>query len=163
MHGQLEKQSVQSSVLLAPSGSPLNVTSQTLDSTSILVMWDEVPAVLRNGIITKYEVEYNHTAYSDADSSTQTINTSDQTTVLVDLHEYTEYHIRVRAYTNVGAGPYSNQTVSITLQDSKSMSVLPSIKMIPFGIRTNITTRKHTSHSYFAHFSLCYLGSSTIS
>ena len=95
------------------------MTSETLDSTSILVTWDEVPAVLRNGIITKYEVEYNYTAYSNAESSTQTRNTSDQMTVLVNLHEYTEYHIRVRAYTKVGAGPYSNQIMSITLQDSE--------------------------------------------
>ena len=80
--------------------------------------------MLRNGIITKYEVEYNHTAYSDTDSSTQTRNTSDQMIVLVNLHEYTEYHIRVRAYTKVGAGPYSNQTMSITLQDSEFFLIL---------------------------------------
>ena len=111
--------------------------------------------MLRNGIIIKYEVEYHHTAYSDTDSSTQTRNTSDQTIVLVDLHEYTEYHIRVRAYTKVGAGPYSNQTMSITLQNSKSISIYSWMKLIYFGIRTNITTRKRTSHSYLTHFSLC--------
>jgi hypothetical protein len=104
----------------APSGPPLNVTSQTVSSSSILVTWDEVPAVQRNGIITKYEVQYNHTAYRSSDRSTQTEDTQDQKIemiVLVGLHEYTEYLIQVRAHTIVGHGPYSTQTVSITLQD----------------------------------------------
>ena len=99
------------------------MTSQTVSSSSIQVMWDEVPAVQRNGIITKYEVQYNHTAYSSSDSSTQTEQTSNQTIVLVGLHEYTEYLIQVRAHTIVGHGPYSNHTVSITLQDSKLCSI----------------------------------------
>ena len=82
-------------------------------------MWDEVPAVERNGIITHYEVEYNHTAYSDSDISSQTQETEDMVLVLVGLHEYTEYYIRVRAYTIEGPGPYSNQTASLTLQERK--------------------------------------------
>ena len=102
------------------------MTSQTVSSSSILVTWDEVPAVQRNGIITKYEVQYNHTAYSSSDSSTQTEDTQDQKIemiVLVGLHEYTEYLIQVRAHTIVGHGPYSTQNVSITLQDSKLCSI----------------------------------------
>ena len=82
-------------------------------------MWDEVPAVERNGIITHYEVEYNHTAYSDSDISSQTQETEDMVLVLVSLHEYTEYYIRVRAYTIGGPGPYSYQTASLTLQERK--------------------------------------------
>ena len=106
-------------IYTAPSAAPLNVTSHTLSSTSIQVMWGEVPAVERNGIITHYEVEYSHTAYGDSDISSQTQESEDMVLVLVGLHEYTEYYIRVRAYTVEGPGPYSNQTASLTLQERK--------------------------------------------
>ena len=148
----------------APSGPPLNVTSQTLSSSSILVTWDKVPAVQRNGIITKYEVEYNHTAYSSSDSSTQTKNTSDTMIVLVNLHEYTEYLIHVRAYTSVGHGPFSNQTVSTTQQDSK----LCCIKYCTFVksfcyFRTRYTSRESKSLLSLLYLSQCLLGLCTTS
>ena len=84
-----------------------------------------MPALERNGIITKYQVEYNQTAFSSVDSSLLVfVDEPTLMTTLVDLHEYTEYVIRVRAYTSEGPGPYSNETVSTTLQDSKCIEPL---------------------------------------
>ena len=108
----------------APSGSPVNVVSQTESSTSINVTWDEVPAVERNGNITHYEVEYSHTNFDDANRIIKQLlsDEANRTVVLDSLHEFTEYRIRVRAYTKAGFGPYSNQTTSITFQDSELTS-----------------------------------------
>ena len=80
--------------------------------------WEPVPATDQNGVITQYEVEYNQTTFSEV--SMYNITTVDSTTLMVDLtglEEYVEYSIRVRAYTSVGAGPYSNVVVETTLED----------------------------------------------
>lgn len=105
--------------IAAPSAPPLNVSSLTLSSTTVQVSWDEVPAVERNGIISGYQVEYNQTTFTA--NMSQRMNTSELSITLQSLHEYTTYTISVRAFTSAGmlAGPFSNETVATTLQDSK--------------------------------------------
>ena len=91
-----------------------------ISSTAIQVTWEEVPAIDQNGIITRYEVEYNQTTFSGA--TTYNTTTVDSSTFMVDLtglEEYVEYSIRVRAYTSVGAGPYSDTVNVITSEDGK--------------------------------------------
>ena len=96
------------------------MNSVTLSMLAIQVMWDEVPIIGRNGIITRYEVEYNQTAFSEVASSLlESVDAPTLMKTLNNLHEYTEYSIRVRAYTVKGPGPYSNTTLATTLQDSK--------------------------------------------
>ena len=102
----------------APSAPPVNVTSHSLSSTSIRVLWDEVPVTERNGIVTGYEVEYRQMTFSSIEV-TQTMETEELSITLPDLQEYTEYSIRVRAYTSEGPGPYSNETVTLTHEDSE--------------------------------------------
>ena len=102
----------------APSASPVNVTSHSLSSTSIRVLWDKVPVAERNGIVTSYEVEYRQTTFSSIEGS-QNVETAAQSITLPGLQEYTEYFIQVRAYTIEGPGPYSNETVTVTHEDSK--------------------------------------------
>ena len=55
--------------------------------------------------------------------NTFTINTTNLSITLMDLEEYVEYNISVRAYTSVGPGPY---TVGInrTSEDGKFSRVL---------------------------------------
>ena len=80
--------------------------------------WDLVPTIDQNGVITQYEVEYNQTTFSEISMYNTTIVNS--TTLLVDLtglEEYVVYSIRVRAYTSVGAGPYSDVVMERTQQD----------------------------------------------
>ena len=56
---------------------------------------------------------------------------------LTDLEEYVEYNISVRAYTSVGAGPYSNEQTIQTLEDGKfnddgnrlCLALLPSTQL----------------------------------
>ena len=94
------------------------MTTTSISSTVIEVSWDLVPIIDQNGVITQYEVEYNQTTFSEV--SLYNTTTVDSTTLMVDLtglEEYVEYSIRVRAYTSVGAGPYSNVVVETTLED----------------------------------------------
>ena len=96
------------------------MNSVNLSTTAIQVTWDEVPVIGRNGIITRYEVEYNQTAFSEVASSLlESVDAPTLMKTLNSLHEYTEYSIRVRAYTVKGPGPYSNTTLATTMQDSK--------------------------------------------
>lgn len=68
-------------------------------------MWDEVPAIHRNGIITLYEIEYSQTGESEKNNVT--VEGDQQVLNLSMLEDFGTYRIRVRAYTSVGPGPYS--------------------------------------------------------
>ena len=95
-----------------------------ISSTAIRVSWDPVTAIDQNGVITRYEVEYNQTRFSEV--SMYNTTTVDSTTLMVDLtglEEYVEYSIRVRAYTSVGAGPYSDVVTITTNEDCKKINV----------------------------------------
>ena len=104
-----------------PASSPENVTVLVDSSTTIEVMWDIVPPIDQNGIITMYEVMYQPLETFNGNISTQTMNVSgtEMSVFLIELQEYVNYTISVRAYTSVGAGPYSNEVTVMTLEDSK--------------------------------------------
>ena len=90
-----------------------------VSSTEILVTWDPVPAIDQNGIITTYEVLYQPMeTFNDTISSNLMI--SNQTSILIaDLQESVLYNISVRAYTSVGEGPFSEEVLAMTFEDSK--------------------------------------------
>ena len=101
----------------------------TINSTAILVSWQDVPAISQNGIITQYEVEYNQSRFAQVPMSDTTIVNASQLTVeLTDLEEDVEYSIRVRAYTSVGPGPFSADVMNRTFEDGRfdlvSLSVI---------------------------------------
>ena len=94
----------------------MTVFAENITSTSIRVSWEEVPAIDQNGVITQYEVEYNQSTF-DSVPTTQNIIVNSTMTVLTGLEEYVEYSIRVRAYTSVGPGPYSDVVTVTTNED----------------------------------------------
>ena len=100
-----------------PSSPPTNVSVVDVTSTSITITWDEVPAIDRNGIITEYEVEYNQSTFDINTTQTVIVNSSSTMVQLTALHEYVNYSIQVRAYTDVGFGPYSDDIYERTLED----------------------------------------------
>ena len=109
-----------SPLLLVPNAPPDNVQALTSSSTTILVTWDPVPEIDRNGIVTQYEVEFNQSTFTDISSSNLiTTNGSVLIVELQRLEEYTEYSVRVRAYTSVGPGPFSVTVVTRTLEDGE--------------------------------------------
>ena len=103
--------------ILEPDGAPQNVQGQNSSSTSILVMWDEVPADQQNGIITGYNITYQ--SQTENDNGTVQVNGSVRQTELTNLKEYVNYNITVLAFTVRGDGPASVPIVVRTDQDSK--------------------------------------------
>ena len=104
-----------------PAESPDNVRVMTVSSTSIYVTWDIVPPIDQNGIITMYEVMYQPLETFNGNISTNTINLTNMSVLLTDLQEFVNYTISVRAYTSVGAGPYSDEVTVLTLEDGKEL------------------------------------------
>ena len=106
----------------APTSPPANVVAMTASSTSIDVMWYEVPPIDQNGVIMAYEITYtpleNFTGVIGINSTN--VSGSDLSVSLVGLQEYVNYSIQVRAYTSEGPGPYSTPVIQLTLEDSKS-------------------------------------------
>ncbi len=91
-------------------------------STTIIVTWDIVPPVDQNGIITMYEVLYEPLKTFGGAIQTQTRNVSGTETsvVLMDLEEFVNYSISVRAYTSVGEGPFSDEVTEKTDTDGNN-------------------------------------------
>jgi len=85
-----------------------------------MVTWDPVSEIDRNGIITQYEVELNQSTFNEISTSNLTATIGPQLMVeLEGLEEYVEYSVRVRAYTRVGPGPFSDAVMNGTLEDGK--------------------------------------------
>ena len=104
-----------------PASPPENVTVLVNSSTTIEVTWDIVPPIDQNGIITMYEVMYQPLETFNGNISTQTMNVSgtEMSVILMELQEFVNYTISVRAYTSVRAGPYSDEVTVMTFEDSK--------------------------------------------
>ena len=119
-----------------PASPPANVNAVNI-STAIRVTWEEVPAIDWNGIITQYEVEYNQSTFSGATMyNTTTVDSSTFMVDLTGLEEYVEYSIRVRAYTSVGAGPYSDAVLERTQEDGEVVVYIYLSYSTGTGLRT---------------------------
>ena len=97
--------------------------------TSVIVSWKEIFAIDRNGNITHYEVEYINILLSGVQIN-NTI-TVDSTVLMVNLtgnEAYAEYSVRVRAYTSVGVGPYSDAVMKATHKNG--LGVVDKISII---------------------------------
>ena len=82
--------------------------------------WEHIPSIAENGIITQYEIEFNQTTFDEVSmNNVTTVSSSTFDNILSALEEYVNYSIRVRAYTSVGPGPYSDAIYETTLQDRK--------------------------------------------
>ena len=89
-------------------------------STKVLVSWEEVPDIDKNGIIVEYEVLYEPQETFDGLilSSSKSVNSTELSTYLTGLQEFVNYNISVRALTSIGPGPYSEERLAMTLEDS---------------------------------------------
>ena len=113
---------------LEPSDSPQDITVETTSPTRIKVNWNPVPAGHRNGIIEGYKIIYR--ALPSGSNITKTINGNNEQqqqqqqqqttlTTLYHLNEFTNYSIRILAFTSKGDGPLSAAKVIETKEDSK--------------------------------------------
>ena len=80
-------------------------------------MWNEVPAVEQNGIITGYTITYK--SQTENDNGNVQVNGFVRQTELTNLKEYVNYNITVFASTVKGDGLASDPTVVRTDQDGK--------------------------------------------
>ena len=84
-----------------------------------------MPPDTPNGIIIQYEVQYN------VNSTTSLVNFTDTLMGTVErLSPGTIYTLQIRAYTRVGAGPFSNSITVMTLPERKLQIHLYSIIVI---------------------------------
>ncbi len=104
---------------LEPATPPVNVTATATSPRSISVMWENVLEIDQNGIITMYEVLSQPLETFDGAIMMQTMNVTERSADLTDLEEFVNYNISVRAYTNEGAGPYSEEMTVMIPEDSK--------------------------------------------
>ena len=101
--------------LPVPGSPPENVTAMAESSTTIAVMWEEVPPIDQNGVITMYEVMYTplETFRGTLESNSTIVSGSDLSLNLTGLEEYVNYTISVRAFTIVGP---SNGSIIVTAE-----------------------------------------------
>ena len=131
-------------LLLEPSSSPQSVQASAKNSTSVSISWAAVGNEQRNGIIKGYKVIYQ--ALPDGRNVTRFVNISDenqgteQDLTLGDLVKFTNYSIRVLAFTVVGDGPPSEVKIVQTQQDSKLYSSCKILKIILMLSVQNILT-----------------------
>ena len=100
-------------LLVVPSAPPTITEALVITPTEVRVSWAQVDPIHQNGIITVYEVDYQPMNDFGVEGVSQ-VNTTATTIVLIDLHESVQYSITVRAFTSVGAGPFSNPVASVT-------------------------------------------------
>ena len=85
-------------------------------------MWDEVPAVEQNGIITGYTITYK--SQTENDSGNVSAGPNDRQKELTGLKEFVKYNITVFASTVKGDGPASAPVIVVrTGEDSKYIFV----------------------------------------
>ena len=101
--------------LLAPSGTPENITAIALSSDSMLLIWDPPLLENRNGPILAYNLTVTDQITGLVIQSSVLLNTS---AVVYSLQPFSVYNFTLSARTSVGYGP--SETVSqITLQDGE--------------------------------------------
>ena len=103
-----------------PSLPPANVSAFATSFASLKIVWDEVPAIHRNGNITMYEIEYTPEGDDDVETSLIVVGSDESDLELNVLPDFRIYLIRVRAYTELGAGPYSD-TIEVLLEENGMM------------------------------------------
>ena len=108
---------------IAPTGAPVNVTVNVINSSSISIGWVKPIKSVLHGNLVRYDVEYRRVVCSESDpvsvsdgswKSIKVANTS-VSMQIGSLVFWSCYEVRMRAVT-VGDGPYSNITDMRTME-----------------------------------------------
>ncbi|XP_037883994.1 tyrosine-protein phosphatase Lar isoform X4 [Glossina fuscipes] len=97
-----------------PGGPPSNITVRFQTPDVVCVTWEPPTREHRNGIITRYDVQFHKKIDHGLGSER---NMTLRKAVFTNLEENTEYIFRVRAYTKQGAGPFSEKILIETERD----------------------------------------------
>ena len=104
------------------------MTGHNTSSTSILVVYGDVPAFDQNGIIKNYTITYR--SLTEGHNGSAIAGPSDRQKELTNLREYVDYEITVLASTSKGDGPQSSPILVSTDEDSKYCSFPNRLSMI---------------------------------
>ena len=143
------------SFFLVPSLPPQNVQLQVMSATEISVRWMEVPPLHENGIVEIYEVLYQ--PLQSYDRTQQHINTSNLSILLENLHEFANYSIQVRTYTNVGPGSYSDQQIIQTNETGNDYTCIHFIHLT-----FNISSSGFSTSWYHSYSPISNINSSSM-
>ncbi|XP_025423992.1 Down syndrome cell adhesion molecule-like protein Dscam2 isoform X3 [Sipha flava] len=100
-----------------PSSHPLDVHCLPLGSQTLQMSWKHPEPQHWNGVIQGYVVTYDSIDRDD-DIEIGSRRTSSLTIVLTGLHKYTNYTLKVAAYTRIGTGENSESITCCTDQDA---------------------------------------------
>ncbi|XP_053153938.1 receptor-type tyrosine-protein phosphatase delta isoform X37 [Hemicordylus capensis] len=89
-----------------PSGFPQNLHSESATSTSVQLTWQAPILSERNGIITKYTLQYRDINVAHHQTEVPVVP-ADTIMTLSGLKPDTTYDVKIRAHTSKGPGPYS--------------------------------------------------------
>ncbi|XP_078241146.1 receptor-type tyrosine-protein phosphatase delta isoform X29 [Pogona vitticeps] len=89
-----------------PSGFPQNLQSESATSTSVQLTWQPPILSERNGIITKYTLQYRDINLALQQTEVPVVP-PDTAMTLSGLKPDTTYDVKIRAHTSKGPGPYS--------------------------------------------------------
>lgn len=106
------------SIFLGPSRSPDNLRAHNTSSTSLLVSWGKVRHGYVHGILLGYRLQYKTT--SKLQYVTLVMGRVSSQTLLEGLMKYTDYKIRISAFTRIGDGPNSRTITVRTDEDGES-------------------------------------------
>ena len=81
--------------------------------------WEEVPLINQNGLITTYEILLEPLETFGGMITERQLNSTNLSMVVIDLKQFVNYSISVRAYTIEGPGNYSEAIVRMTQEDGK--------------------------------------------
>ena len=84
-------------------------------------MWNNIQEIDHNGILIAFEVLYVPLNIFNGVIAENTVNVSsnNRSIMLTHLQEYVEYNISIRAFTSVGAGPFSTTITGRTSEVGK--------------------------------------------
>ena len=117
----------------APTGAPGGLTSSSVKSRSLTVLWGKVPCPNQRGPITGYRLRYSN--------GTSIVNTTGLTHILTGLTPFTSYSVQVAAVNAGGTGPYSESPLTVeTLQGDTTTPVVPLAVILAISLMGNIIT-----------------------
>ena len=134
----------------APSSSPRKVSSIVLSSTEIQVLWTEVPAVDRNGIITVYEIMYKKVA-SSGNPENKIVQSRGFSFTINELEAQVTYNISVRALTSEGPGPFSMPENTVTTLAPREL-VIAGVMCLTIFLPITCLNDKKTNSVYIIPF-----------
>ncbi|KAK8745272.1 hypothetical protein OTU49_000103, partial [Cherax quadricarinatus] len=100
-----------------PSAPPESVKCDPLSSQALRVRWQPLPLNLSNGPVQGYKVFYKRTTNIEGSNAVEIKRTTNLETNLQGLGRFTNYSVRVLAFTAAGDGVVSQPVLCSTLQD----------------------------------------------